>query len=361
MTVKFTRPSINIRETLDQLNKPSGIAGNAMLAADTPQEQFNLIGAGRKNLIINGGFDVWQRGTSFTPAQVYGYSADRARLSSGSTVNITKESATIEGNVVNTLKHSITSTSVGWDTRYDQRIEEFDYFKNKTFTLSFWVKSSRTHALSSSQIYFGGGGINTLDLYADYNMGDVTPTWTKKVITFSVGDLSTATGTYVDLVIGITSDGAAIDIEYAQMQLEIGKVATPFEHRSFSEELALCQRYYEKSFNYDDAPANGSSATTFSTNAGRDFCDVAIWAKHSTINFNVEKRINPSITRYGNSSGYWGYLSVGTAAPASDSAYAFHQNLLASSSSKKSVSANNQVSGQPLWGIIGHWTADAEL
>ena len=205
---------------------------------------------GRKNLIINGGFDVWQRGTSFTPAEVYGYSADRTRLSSGSTVNITKESATIEGNVVNTLKHSITSTGVGWNTRYNQRIEEFDYFKNKTFTLSFWVKSSRTHALSSSQIYFGGGGINTLDLYADYNMGDVTPTWTKKVITFSVGDLSTATGTYVDLVIGITSDGAAIDIEYAQMQLELGSVATEFEHRSYGEELALCERYYEKGLGY---------------------------------------------------------------------------------------------------------------
>jgi len=196
--------------------------------------------AGRKNLIINGGFDVWQRGTSFTPAANYGYSADRARLSSNATVNITKESASLEGNVVNTIKLAIVSPTSGNNIRYDQRIEEFDYFKNKTFTLSFWVKASRTHALNSSYLYFGGGGVNTFT----FALGNATTTWTKKTTTFSVGDLSTATGTYADLVIGISSDGASIDIEYAQVQLELGSVATDFEHRSYGEILALCQRFY---------------------------------------------------------------------------------------------------------------------
>ena len=60
MTVKLTKPEINVREKLAELDKPSGIAGEAMLRAETPQEQFNLIGAGRRNLLINGGFDVWQ-------------------------------------------------------------------------------------------------------------------------------------------------------------------------------------------------------------------------------------------------------------------------------------------------------------
>ena len=38
--------------------------------------------------------------------------------------------------------------------------------------------------------------------------------------------------------------------------MELGSQATPFEHRSFGEELALCQRYYWKSFNYATAPAD---------------------------------------------------------------------------------------------------------
>ena len=81
MTVKITKPQINAREELNDLKKPTGVAGEAMLRAETPQEQFSLIGAGRKNLIINGGFDVWQRNTSFTGA---GYTSDRWIISTTS-------------------------------------------------------------------------------------------------------------------------------------------------------------------------------------------------------------------------------------------------------------------------------------
>ena len=64
MAVKFTKPEINVREKLAELDKPSGIAGAAMLRAEIPQEPLNLIGAGRRNLIINGDMQVAQRGTS---------------------------------------------------------------------------------------------------------------------------------------------------------------------------------------------------------------------------------------------------------------------------------------------------------
>ena len=40
MVVKVTKPQINVREKISELDKPSGIAGQAMLAAETPQEQF---------------------------------------------------------------------------------------------------------------------------------------------------------------------------------------------------------------------------------------------------------------------------------------------------------------------------------
>ena len=66
MTVNVSKPAINVREKLAELDKPTGIAGEAMLRAETPQEQFNLIGAGRRNLLINGDMQIAQRGTSAT-------------------------------------------------------------------------------------------------------------------------------------------------------------------------------------------------------------------------------------------------------------------------------------------------------
>ena len=66
MAVKFTKPEINVREKLAELDKPSGIAGEAMLRAETVAEQQALIGVGRRNLLINGSTQVSQRGTSFT-------------------------------------------------------------------------------------------------------------------------------------------------------------------------------------------------------------------------------------------------------------------------------------------------------
>ena len=326
--------------------------------------------AGRKNLIINGGFDVWQRGVTGSQANQAAYiSADRwlTYIDISSTVYLSKVAfalgqTDVEGNPESYAKFDWLGTGSTALKVIEQRVENVIPVSGAPITLSFYARTEQADDVEIRFIQDNGVG-GSAQVSITGGTVDCTTSWKKFTKTITLPSLAGKTvnaGSY--LKVGFWSQGTLNShLELANVQLELGSVATDFEHRSYGEELALCQRYYEKSFNYDDAPANGSSATTFSTNAGRDFCDVAIWAKHSTINFNVEKRINPSITRYGNSSGYWGYLSVGTAAPASDSAYAFHQNLLASSSSKKSVSANNQVSGQPLWGIIGHWTADAEL
>ena len=61
MTVKVRQPSVNLREKITELEKPGGIAGRDILKAETPQEVFNYIGAGRKNRIINGDMRIDQR------------------------------------------------------------------------------------------------------------------------------------------------------------------------------------------------------------------------------------------------------------------------------------------------------------
>jgi hypothetical protein len=68
----------------------------------------------------------------------------------------------------------------------------------------------------------------------------------------------------MDITIGQShTDGTGGNaIEFAQVQLELGSVATDFEHRSYGEELALCQRYYQK------ISSNGLVYTTYSTTQG---------------------------------------------------------------------------------------------
>jgi hypothetical protein len=83
------------------------------------------------------------------------------------------------------------------------------------------------------------------------------------------------------------------------VQLEVGKVATPFEHRSYGEELALCQRYFEKSFNQTDAPSAGLAIPD--RRAGVVFGSVNYGFE---VNFSVAKRTAPTMVYYrGNNAG----------------------------------------------------------
>jgi len=234
MTVKITRPSIDIRGTLDELNKPSGIAGNAMLAAETPQEQFNLIGAGRRNLIINGAMQVSHRGgiDSSSAAANGAYQIDRWRTVNNAAATIQRkvEQTLPTGERVNTL--NITMSDTGY-AALQQRVEDYIYLRGKTVILSMWVKSNVRAGMS---IYDGlsqpfavphsGNGeweYITVAHSCPTNISDMrAELWTKYPVS------------------------ADAYIEIANVQLEVGSVATPFEHRSYGEELALCQRYYQR-------------------------------------------------------------------------------------------------------------------
>ena len=343
MTVKITKPEINVREQLNELKKPTGVAGEAMLRAETPQEQFNLIGAGRKNLIINGGFDVWQRGTSFSPAPAYGFSADRARLSynsgAGDTVtNITKQTATVDGKFVNVLRHSIVTTTNTRQVRYNHRLESPTYLTNQTVTLSFWVRASRTVALDGDS-GIGDNGTGNLATIA-LSLGEATTTWTRKIATFTLGDCSASS--YLTLVVGHTSSGANVDIDYAMFQLELGKVATPFEHRSYGEELTLCKRYFRTDlYRTGILPWAGSAGGS----------SQASWP------LNPEMRAAPTITA--NSTPTYSDI-VGTAGPNGQSGTTSHNNVTRGADAKR-VFISNNATGSTIYAVSADLTLDAEL
>ena len=69
MTVKITKPELNLREKISELDKPSGVAGEAMLRAETPRNNSLTDWCWRRNILINWRFTVTQRG-SYTSATI---------------------------------------------------------------------------------------------------------------------------------------------------------------------------------------------------------------------------------------------------------------------------------------------------
>jgi hypothetical protein len=248
MAVKFTKPEINVREKLAELDKPSGIAGEAMLRADTVAEQQAMIGAGRKNLIINGDFRVSQRGdytsaTSATHNQLY---LDRwtVRLTNV-TANIlhilgTNSAPGYPYKDSNSLRLTATNSATGV-MRHLQRVEGF--LSGRTLTISAWVKSNSPNARVFSYQHNGGTRVSSKPHSGNGQWEYLTLT--------TINDANAANQLYFDIALATeTFTNIAITsgeyVEISEVQMEVGNVATPFEYRLYGEELALCQRYYYK-------------------------------------------------------------------------------------------------------------------
>ena len=291
MTVRVNKSSFNIREKLSELGRKFGLKGSELAAAETAQEARDLVSAGRKNIIINGAVQHSQRGTSFTHTTSPQYTIDRFQASNGSSFNwnsavISQSSDSPEG-FANSLKVDIASTSTPTGSHnglFKYHVEAHDLQQlgfgtsaAKSFTLSFWVKSNKTGTYTV-QIYQSDADKYLL---SEYSISS-SSTWEHKTLTFvgntadvidnnnGVGfevrfnlacgpnDHTTAKSTWSAAnggTIHATSnqvnlfDNASNEWYLTGVQLEAGRNATDFEHRSYGEELALCQRYYLKTSN----------------------------------------------------------------------------------------------------------------
>ena len=255
MVVKVSKPELNLREKISELDKPSGIAGEAMLRAETPQEQFNLIGAGRRNLLINGDFQVSQRGV-YTSAGTMpnAYVLDRWLCDRNGTATVQHTSGhDIPGTPAICKAIKLVQTVTGNNyLGVRQKIENPTQYVGRTITYSAWVRSNTPNARIE---WYTQGTTQTAIGPAHSGNGE----WEYLSFTATMTG-NPSTNWYVDAFIdngaySNTTITAGDFIEVTMLQLEIGKVATPFEHRSYGEELALCQRYYQKFF--DEAASTG--------------------------------------------------------------------------------------------------------
>lgn len=344
MTVKITKPELNLREKISELDKPSGTAGQAMLAAETPQEQFNLINAGRKNIFLNGGFEVAQRGAGPTTG-VSGVPSTVDRwnipLSGETTQQLTNDRVSYPSKML-----KVTAHTNGYGI-IRQTLENPATLSGGYATLSFWAKTSTANAFRVEfQQIFGTGGSSVVSIIDDADYWKVpNDEWNFYSITVylpsTIGKTVGTGSPGLSVLFGPTSGQPSGNIVYySEVQLESGKVATPFEHRSYGEELALCQRYYEEGLGY--------------WNAGGGYM-------REHMPFKVQKRSQPTIAVYS---------SIGGAgAPTSGTVNQFYQGntgstagLSASKASVYSYRADVANTGYTqnidlYWG----WTADAEL
>ena len=243
-----------------------------------------------RNLIINGAMQVAQRGTTSTLSN-YG-SVDRMRVSyTGGTVTQTQEDSTSSDTPFNSGFRKffrLTNTAVIANTtnnnrRFLLRLEDqdiatsgWDYTNsNSNITLSMWVRSSVAQTFhwffqtingtgqrytwdvtlaantwtKISKTFPGNSNItfnndNSLGAVLDCGMfygtdftdpGVVNDQWAAYASGTRTQDFDDSWGTTVNATFDVTG-----------IQLEVGTVATPFEHRSYGDELARCQRYYWK-------------------------------------------------------------------------------------------------------------------
>ena len=190
----------------------SELIDNAVTDAKIADATIVNLKSGRKNLLINGGFDVWQRGTSFSSPATTKYTADRWKVM-GTVTTVSK--------VTNGL--SITATSS------DSFMQDIEAMNVKAGNYIFSFTADDYSKITNIGCYSMGGGTH---------YGYAT---------------KLSDGVYSINLAEINRAGSSIRFEFylavgtvvlSQVQLELGSVATDFEHRSYGEELALCQRYY---------------------------------------------------------------------------------------------------------------------
>ena len=245
------------------------------------------------NLIINGAMQVAQRGTSFNPQGTNngeGYTVDRfawvrrEETGSGFTFDatITQDADSPSGLdkslkvVADTTQSSISgSENALITTKFEgQDLQRFGWGATgaNAVTLSFWVKSNKTGTYCVQTRY----NQNTDSGLFEYNVS-TSGTWEYKTITIPANtsvsfnsnntlemevmfhlaagpsDIASASSSTGTNYFRVTSnqvnffDAASNYWQITGVQLEVGDTATPFEHRSYGDELARCQRYFHRS------------------------------------------------------------------------------------------------------------------
>lgn len=336
-----------------------------------------------RQAIINGNFDIWQRGTTATnPAHNTYPAADRWKVlvdGSGFPSSIVhSRQALTPGDIPGAYYfYRVAPNGAGTTPDLYRLIQGIEHGTRylcgvgKKVTISFWARSSIANkriGVYLIQGYGTGGSPSAAENINGYTW-TLTNEWKKYTATFTTNTLTGKTfGSNNDDTLSILFGYAwntafmgrlgastaenfvgAGNIDIAQVQLCAGDVDVPFQPRSFTDELVLCQRYYEKSYNYNVRPGTVDPAGMITTYASEGYIIADGGA------FKVGKRITPTMAVY---SPYSGAISKARRfGDSSDVAVDGFEHTSTNHAGRIYYGAGTAIPGMYQF----HWTADAEL
>ena len=263
---------------------------------------------GRRNIIINGAFQHWQRGTSFS-SNVFG--ADRWKFYAPGSHAYTRSTDTPDS--PNNFQFSASAGGSGDATGLTQFVESANAQPlpssgSDKVILSFYLKhttNSGTAKITSSvgtMDSADNSGATTTRSTQNHN---TTTGWARYTHEMTGADLTTAVTNGLVVTIKHNGSGATLFL-ITGIQLEISSQVTPFENRSVGEELSLCQRYFHKQ-------------------GGTAYYNIAVCVNYTsgamlgTVRHPVQMRAAPSVTKSGTWAVLGGDTTVNQTAVSSDS------------------------------------------
>ena len=238
-----------------------------------------------RNWIINGDPQISQRGdySSATAVSNGGYYLDRWQVFNDVASTIQRTTDTPSGSFFSYSQKLAATASGTGGLSLVQKIENYSNFASQVVTVSAWVKSNSSEARlliyegtgwnSATVSHSGGGSWEQLSVTATVASGANALRVYAAIRSAAAGSVSLSSGDYIQIT---------------GVQLEVGDTATPFEHRSYGDELARCQRYYEQLSGNGGEMVSGVGQA-FSSSSGE-----------TAVIYKVEKRAAPTITTSGN-------------------------------------------------------------
>lgn len=291
-----------------KLRDPVFVSTTTWFSSDTDSVEYAPRQGPGSSYLVNGGFDIWQRGSTFASAGAGIYTADRwgffrGSFAAGATVS--RQSAAYPAFSEYALRmQRDNGNSSTTQLTVTQALESIDSKKlrGRDVVLSFLVRKGADYSggdvtarmlsgTGADQPLLGAGLTGEVTLIN----GTVTPTtaFRRRFIVGTMGTTAAQLG--IEFKWTPTGTAGANDwIEITDVKLEQALLPSAYEGRSFAEELALCQRYYEKSYDYSAAAATNTVVGVEMIPPYTPSNDLSRYK----IPFKVVKRVTPAITLY---------------------------------------------------------------